>query len=39
LEEEAVRVISLLPDFTPGKDDGKAVKVPYKLPIAFEINE
>ncbi|WP_033959948.1 M56 family metallopeptidase [Psychroserpens jangbogonensis] len=37
LEVEAKRVINLLPQFTPGKQDGKAVTVPYSLPILFQI--
>ena len=37
LEVEAKRVINLLPQFTPGKQDGKAVTVPYSLPIMFQI--
>ena len=38
LEEEAIRVIKLLPQFTPGKEDGKAVDVPYSLPIVFQVH-
>ena len=37
LEEEAKRVIRLLPRFTPGKLDGKLVDVPYSLPIVFQV--
>ncbi|HLV71006.1 MAG TPA: energy transducer TonB, partial [Xanthomarina sp.] len=39
LEVEAVRVVNMLPKMTPGRHDGKAVNVPYYLPIKFEINE
>ncbi|OBX25006.1 hypothetical protein A9996_12480 [Gelidibacter algens] len=39
LEAEAVRVIKLLPDFTPGKQKGKAVTVPYSLPILFQVQD
>ncbi|MFL0353835.1 M56 family metallopeptidase [Xanthomarina sp. GH4-25] len=39
LEMEALRVIKMLPKMTPGMQDGKAVNVPYYLPIKFEINE
>ncbi|MFV0571225.1 MAG: energy transducer TonB [Xanthomarina gelatinilytica] len=39
LEMEAVRVVNMLPKMTPGMHDGKAVNVPYYLPIKFEINE
>ena len=37
LEDEAKRVIRLLPQFTPGKHNGKAVTVPFTLPIVFQI--
>jgi hypothetical protein len=39
LEIEAKRVISLLPKMIPGRQEGKAVNVPYSLPIIFKINE
>ncbi|WP_051209864.1 M56 family metallopeptidase [Gelidibacter mesophilus] len=39
LEEEAIRVIQLLPEFTPGKQKGKAVTVPYSLPILFMVQD
>ena len=35
LEEEAERLISILPKFIPGKHNGKVVKVKYALPIMF----
>lgn len=38
LEEEAIRVIKLLPKFKPGMQDGKAVTVPYALPLIFNID-
>ncbi|MFD0863852.1 TonB family protein [Sungkyunkwania multivorans] len=39
LEDEAKRIISLLPvDFVPGKSKGKAVSVPFSIPITFKIN-
>ncbi|WP_353779644.1 energy transducer TonB [Winogradskyella sp. 3972H.M.0a.05] len=38
LEEEAKRVIATLPKFTPGKHQGKAVIVPYSLPIIFQVH-
>ena len=38
LEEEAIRVINTLPTFIPGKQKGKAVTVPYSLPILFQVN-
>jgi periplasmic protein TonB len=38
LEEEAVRVVKLLPDFkTPARVKGEAVKVYFQLPIRFTI--
>jgi hypothetical protein len=37
LEEEAKRVIGLLPKMIPGKQKGKKVIVPYSLPIIFEV--
>lgn len=37
LQEEAIRVISLLPKMEPGKQQGKPVKVRYAVPIAFKV--
>ncbi|MRI00623.1 TonB family protein [Kriegella sp. EG-1] len=37
LEEEAARIISLLPKMTPGKQDGKIVNVPFSIPISFRL--
>ena len=37
LEKEAIRVIYKLPQMTPGYQRGKAVIVPYSLPIVFQI--
>ena len=37
LEEEAVRIIELLPKMTPGYSRGQAVNVPYSIPINFEL--
>ncbi|WP_052184286.1 M56 family metallopeptidase [Psychroserpens sp. Hel_I_66] len=37
LEEEAIRVIKTLPQLVPGKQKGKAVVVPYSLPIIFQV--
>lgn len=39
LEQEAVRVIKLLPKFTPGYQKGIPVTVPYSLPIVFTVEE
>lgn len=37
LEEEAIRVVKQLPQIKPGMQRGKAVIVPYSLPIVFQI--
>lgn len=39
LENEAIRVMHLLPKMTPGKHQGKAVIVGYGIPIKFQIYE
>ena len=39
LEKEAQRVINLLPKMQPGKQRGKAVIVPYSLPIIFQVQD
>ena len=39
LEKEAKRVIALLPKMQPGKQRGKAVTVPYSLPILFQVQD
>ncbi|WOD44639.1 energy transducer TonB [Hwangdonia lutea] len=39
LEAEAIRVISALPKMKPGVQRGKAVTVPYSLPIIFEVED
>jgi len=39
LEEEAKRVIKLLPKMTPGKQRGKPVGVLYSLPITFKVED
>ncbi|MGW1455027.1 M56 family metallopeptidase [Salegentibacter agarivorans] len=37
LQEEAIRVISGLPQMQPGKQDGKDISVMYSLPIVFQV--
>ena len=37
LDKEAIRVIKSLPNFTPGRQDGKAVSVWYTLPVKFKL--
>ena len=39
LEKEAARVINMLPKMKPGKQRGKAVIVPYSLPIVFQVQD
>jgi TonB family protein len=34
-DEEAVRVISMMPNWTPGEHEGKKVRVFHSLPVAF----
>ncbi|MBK9320176.1 MAG: energy transducer TonB [Bacteroidetes bacterium] len=36
-EEEAIRVIKKMPQWKPGKQNGRAVNVQYMLPVAFRI--
>lgn len=37
LDEEAIRVINLMPKWEPGRMEGKAVKVSYTVPINFNM--
>ncbi|SNR56287.1 energy transducer TonB [Lutibacter flavus] len=37
LQEEAIRVVNLLPKMTPGRQRGTPVGVKYSLPIAFKV--
>src|SRR5690606_15652535 len=37
LEKEAERIISKLPKMTPGKQRGRAVRVPFRIPITFRL--
>jgi hypothetical protein len=39
LKAEAIRVVNMLPKMKPGTQLGKAVVVPYSLPIIFEVAE
>ena len=36
-DEEAMRVVKNMPDWTPGYNDGRAVRVRYNIPIRFII--
>ncbi|MBI6115713.1 M56 family metallopeptidase [Salegentibacter maritimus] len=38
LEEEAIRVISKLPQMQPGKQKGENISVMYSLPIVFQVD-
>ncbi len=37
LEKEAARIIAKLPKMTPGKQRGRAVRVPFSIPITFKL--
>ena len=37
LDAEAVRVVSMSPKWTPGKRDGKPVKVTFTFPVIFQL--
>ncbi len=37
LEAEAARIIGKLPTMTPGKQRGRAVRVPFSIPITFKL--
>lgn len=39
LDKEAVRVASQMPNWTPGKHNGKNVKVQFNLPVKFSLEE
>ncbi|MCU4156015.1 TonB family protein [Carboxylicivirga sp. A043] len=39
LDEEAIRVVSSMPQWTPGKQRGKAVNVSFTVPINFSLND
>lgn len=39
LEDEAIRVINMLPIIQPGMQKGEAVIVPFALPIVFQVEE
>ena len=38
LDAEALRVIGLMPRWQPGRQNGKAVRVKYTIPITFSLN-
>ena len=37
LDDEAVRVVSLMPNWTPGTEGGKPVRVLYTIPLVFRL--
>ena len=37
LDAEALRVVGMMPDFTPGTVDGKPVDCTYTLPVSFKL--
>lgn len=38
LDKEAIRIIKTLPNFTPGKMNGKPVRTSMSLPVTFKLN-
>jgi TonB family protein len=38
LTSEALRIVSLLPQFQPAMEGEKPVRIPYSIPIAFKLN-
>jgi TonB family protein len=38
LDAEVLRVVRLLPNWKPGRQDGKSVKVQYNLPVRMRLN-
>ena len=37
LDKEAVRVVSTMPKWIPGKQNGQSVRVKYTLPVTFRL--
>ena len=37
LDEEALRVVSAMPNWWPGKQNGEAVRVKYSVPVSFRL--
>ena len=38
IDKEVIRVLNLMPEWTPGMQDGKAVSVKYVLPLHFDLD-
>jgi TonB family protein len=39
LDKEALRMVSVMPDWIPGKIDGVPVKMMFQLPVLFQLSE
>jgi len=39
LDKEAIRVLKMLPNFIPGKQRGKPVRVKFSMPVFFQLNQ
>ena len=39
LDAEALRVVRSMPNWTPGKQRGEAVRVRFTIPVSFKLNE
>mgnify|MGYP000517329321 CR=1 FL=1 len=37
LDREAMRVVKAMPKWTPGKQNGSAVRVKYQVPVTFRL--
>ena len=37
LDEEALRIVELMPQWKPGMQQGKAVKVEFTFPVTFKL--
>jgi len=37
LDAEAIRVLKAMPKWTPGRQDGKPVRVRYVVPVRFKL--
>ena len=38
LDKEAIRVVKSMPKWTPGKQNGKPVRVRFNVPVMFKLN-
>lgn len=38
LEKECIRLVNMMPQWSPGRQNGDAVRVKYNLPIRFKLN-